>query len=411
MTRSLNGELLAGAARTRSRLLAGETEHSGVIIDDDERMVLTMDAGGTKIAFSAMARGKALFEPICLPSRADDLQACLQTIIDGLTSIRKRLPGAPAAISFAFPGPADYPAGIIGDLPNLPAFRGGVPLGPMLQEHFGIPVFINNDGDLFVYGEAMSGLLPITARALQAAASSRQPSNLFGVTIGTGLGAGLVCREKLYLGDNGAGMEIWSTRSHLNEDGIVEDSVSARAIRRVYAREAGIALQDAPDPQQISAILDGTTPGHRLAASRAFTVLGNSLGECLADAVCLTDSLVVIGGGISLAHRHFLDTAVARMNGDLKTMEGRSVRRMEVTAYNLENAGQRAAFLSEKPRELRVPGAEFTVPFFANKSIGVGVSVLGTNEAVALGAYSYALHALDGSLEQLGHNSRTCGGQ
>ena len=76
MTRSLNGELLAGAARTRSRLLAGETEHSGVIIDDDERMVLTMDAGGTKIAFSAMARGKALFEPICLPSRADDLQAC-----------------------------------------------------------------------------------------------------------------------------------------------------------------------------------------------------------------------------------------------------------------------------------------------------------------------------------------------
>ena len=99
------------------------------------------------------------------------------------------------------------------------------------------------------------------------------------------------------------------------------------------------------------------------------------------------------------------------MNGDLKTMEGRSVRRMEVTAYNLENAEQRAAFLSEKPRELQVPGTDFTVPFFANKSIGVGVSVLGTNEAVALGAYSYALHALDGSLEQLGHNSRTCGGQ
>ena len=41
------------------------------------------------------------------------------------------LPRPPVAISFAFPGPADYPAGIIGDLANLPAFRGGVALGPM----------------------------------------------------------------------------------------------------------------------------------------------------------------------------------------------------------------------------------------------------------------------------------------
>ena len=51
--------------------------------------------------------------------------------------------------SFAFPGPADYPAGIIGDLAEYPAFRGGVALGPMLAERFGLPTFINNDGDLF----------------------------------------------------------------------------------------------------------------------------------------------------------------------------------------------------------------------------------------------------------------------
>jgi glucokinase len=49
--------------------------------------------------------------------------------------------------------------GIIGDLENLPTFKGGVALGPMLEEIFNIPVFINNDGDLFAYGEAIAGLL------------------------------------------------------------------------------------------------------------------------------------------------------------------------------------------------------------------------------------------------------------
>ena len=71
------------------------------------------------------------------------------------------------AISFAFPGPADYPNGIIGGyLPNFPSFREGVALGPFLQEKFGVPVFINNDGDLFAYGEALGGTLPEVMQSL-----------------------------------------------------------------------------------------------------------------------------------------------------------------------------------------------------------------------------------------------------
>ena len=68
----------------------------------------------------------------------------------------------PVAISFAFPGPADYRNGVIGgNLPNFPSFRNGVALGPFLQHHYGIPVFIENDGNLFAYGEALSGALPM----------------------------------------------------------------------------------------------------------------------------------------------------------------------------------------------------------------------------------------------------------
>ncbi|MCP4902780.1 MAG: ROK family protein [bacterium] len=364
-------------------------------IRKDTRIVLTMDAGGTNIVFSAMGMGKALVDPVCLPACGEDLDLCLQSIVDGFERIKRQLPGPPSAISFSFPGPADYLAGIIGDLSNLPAFKGGVPLGPMLEDRFGIPVFINNDGDLFAYGEAIAGFLPETERALEAAGTNRRFRNLLGVTIGTGFGAGLISGERLYLGDNGSGMEIWSTRSGLCQGCIAEEGVSARALRRVYAQEAGIPESQSPDPKQMSAVLDGLLKGNQVAAARAYSALGDALGDSLADAVCLTDSLVVIGGGISGAYRHFLDVAVERMNSRLRTRAGADISRMQVKAYNLEDSEQREAFVSESPQELPIPGTDRTIPYFANKSIGVGISVLGSSEAVTLGAYAYALHALD----------------
>ena len=122
----------------------------------------------------------------------------------------------PVAISFAFPGPADYPAGIIGDLGNLPCFRGGVPLGLMLEEKFGLPTFINNDGDLFAYGEAIAGFLPYVNEKLRLGGCAKQFHNLFGMTLGTGFGGGIVRRGELFIGDNAAGRRNWVTRDKLH---------------------------------------------------------------------------------------------------------------------------------------------------------------------------------------------------
>src|SRR6266446_2586213 len=126
----------------------------------DSRVVMSLDGGGTNLHFLAIRGNKLLDQGFVLPSNADHLERCLDGIVQGFTRLRDECPEPPVALSFAFPGPADYPAGIIGDLPNLRGFRGGVALGPMLADRFGIPVFINNDGDLFAYGEAIAGLLP-----------------------------------------------------------------------------------------------------------------------------------------------------------------------------------------------------------------------------------------------------------
>ena len=151
-----------------------------------EHIVMTLDAGGTNLVFSAMQGGKEITEPIKLPTITDDLEACLASLRSGFEQVRDSLEKAPSAISFAFPGPADYEAGIIGDLPNFPAFRGGVPLGPYLEECFGIPVFINNDGNLFAYGEALAGMLPEINACLKEAGNEKHYKNLIGVTFGTG---------------------------------------------------------------------------------------------------------------------------------------------------------------------------------------------------------------------------------
>jgi glucokinase len=129
-----------------------------------KRIVMTLDAGGTNFRFSAICGNATIVGPVSLPSDGDDLDKCLGNIVEGFTQVRDRCPELPAAISFAFPGPADYPNAIIGDLGNLPGFRGGIALGPMLHELFGVPVYINNDGDLFTYGEAIAGFLPFVDR-------------------------------------------------------------------------------------------------------------------------------------------------------------------------------------------------------------------------------------------------------
>jgi len=158
----------------------------------DRRIVMTLDAGRTGLKFSAIRGVELLVDPVTRPTEADNLDRCLHNIIDGFESIQKALPAAPVAISFAFPGPADYPRGVISNLKNFPAFEGDVALGPILEDKFQLPVFINNDGDLFAYGGAIAGFLPYVNDLLVDARSPKEYHNLFGVTLGTGFGGGIV---------------------------------------------------------------------------------------------------------------------------------------------------------------------------------------------------------------------------
>ncbi len=359
--------------------------------DGDSRIVMTLDAGGTNLKFSAIRGNRLLVGPISMPSHADNLERCLGNIVRGFESLKSELSEAPVAISFAFPGPADYPAGIIGDLGNLPAFRGGVALGPMLEDRFRIPVFLNNDGDLFVYGEAIAGFLPYVNDLLERAGSPKRYGNLFGITLGTGLGGGIVRRGELFTGDNSAAGEIWVLRNKLNPAVNAEEGASIRAVCRVYAQLAGISVELAPEPKTIYEIGIGKAEGNQAAAVEAFRRLGEVAGDAVAQAVTLVDGLVVVGGGISGAHLLFLPALVDAMN-DVYQMTGKPPRRLIPQAFNIEDPVQCERFLRSEVREIVVPGSDRRLPYDPFKRTAVGISRLGTSEAVAIGAYAFALN-------------------
>jgi glucokinase len=361
----------------------------------DSRIVLTLDAGGTNFRFSAIKGNRRVGHLVARSSQGDQLERCLANIVDGFTQLKKQCPKPPVAISFAFPGPADYPNGIIGDLGNLPGFRGGVALGPMLQKKFGIPTFINNDGDLFTYGEALAGFLPYVNGLLKKAGSPRRYKNLFGVTLGTGFGSGIVRDGELFTGDNSSAAEIWLMRNKVQPQTNAEEGASIRAVRRVYADLAGISFEHAPEPRIIFEIGQGKHPGNSAAAREAFRRLGEVVGDAISQALTLVDGLTVIGGGVSASWRLFLPALIDEMNSDYTAPDGSKFRRLSQVAFNLEDATQRKEFVKGETREITVPGSQRKLKYDPLARTGVGMSRLGTSEAVGIGAYVFALRKLD----------------
>lgn len=360
---------------------------------NDKRIVATLDAGGTNFVFSAIRGNTEVVEPIRYATSPDKLEKCLSTIKDGFYRVFANLEEAPVAISFAFPGPADYQNGIIGDLPNFPSFRGGVALGAMLEEEFNIPVFINNDGSLFAYGEALAGRLPEINQKLIESGSIKQFRNLLGITLGTGFGGGAVIDQRLLVGDNGCGGDVWVFRNKKYQECIVEESVSIRAVKRVYRELSGDTTS--LSPEDIFLIAEGQREGHKEAAIDSFRELGEMAGDAIGQANTIIDGLIVIGGGLSGAGKYIIPALVNELNSSIMMLDGQKFPRSQARAYDLTDSVQLKTFLKGSSTEIVIPGTSKTVRYEAEKKTGVITSALGASKAIALGAYAFALNQID----------------
>jgi glucokinase len=363
-------------------------------MNEEPGTILSLDAGGTNFIFTAIRDYEEIITPFRRPAYPDDLDKCLQTVVDGFREINDTLPEKASAISFAFPGPADYRKGIIGNLPNFKAFSGGVPLGPMLEDEFGIPVFIDNDGNFFAYGEALAGFLPDLNKKLKSAGSHKQYRNVVGLTLGTGFGGGIVLNNRLLEGDNSLGGEAHQTLNSYHPEWNAEESVSTRAIQRVYSEEANLPADHGLMPKDIADIAQENREGNKEAAIESFRQFGRALGNSICNFLAVIDGIVVLGGGLTASWDLFSGAMFKEINRQYKDPHGNLFPRLSYKVFNLENDADFQEFATGGEKELIIPGSGRKVWYDHYPRTGIGLSKLGASKATALGAYAYAIQKL-----------------
>lgn len=335
-----------------------------------------------------------MIKPISLPSNSHDLGQCLETLERGFREVINALDEKPVAISFAFPGPADYPNGIIGGyLPNFPSFRDGVALSPFLEDKFGIPVFINNDADLFAYGEALAGALPEINSKLERLNSAKRYKNLLGYTWGTGFGFGFTVNGQMHIGDNSC-VETFCLRNKKYPDVICEDGVAIHALKREYAKNSGDTDHNL-EPKDMFDIAEGTREGNREAVLKTFEDYGEICRRCYGNR-SNTDRRPDRHRRRNYRSRKYIMPALLKeMRGQLQRMNGETISRLQFKVYDLDDFNEFVEFAKGGSRELKIYGTDKSVVYDPMKRIGITISKLGASRAISLGAYAFALQQID----------------
>jgi glucokinase len=200
-----------------------------------------------------------------------------------------------SAIGIATPGPLDPHTGTILSTPNINEWQ-NFPLAPKLSDHFGVPVYLDNDANMAGLAEWQFG-------------AGQGHHDVVYLTISTGIGGGVISNDRLLQGFHGLGAELGHMTIDVNgplcgcgRPGHIESFSSGPSIAR-YVNEqirAGqkSTLLPAPDLSTVQ-IADAALKGDALAIS-AFERAGHYLGIAVANYLAIFDpSILVFGGGVS----------------------------------------------------------------------------------------------------------------
>jgi glucokinase len=162
-------------------------------VTTQDKSVIGVDIGGTSISAGLVTNGK--LEKIC--SNETGAQRPAEEILDTLfTTIQEVWTDEVVAIGIGTPGLLDLDSGTILNIKNIPAWK-GMPLKRHLENRFKVPAFVNNDANCFALGEKHFG-------------KAMGMKNVVGITLGTGLGAGVIVNDKLHCGLAGGAGEFGS---------------------------------------------------------------------------------------------------------------------------------------------------------------------------------------------------------
>ena len=236
--------------------------------------VLGIDVGGTNIRVGLVEYG-GLVRTESLKIKNDSSET---EIIDDLNSLigkfgNEKIDG----IGIGVPSLVDAEKGIIYEATNIPSWK-KVHLKEILESKNHIPVYVNNDANCFVIGEKYFGKV-------------KAYSNIVGLIVGTGLGAGLVLNDRLYGGRNcGAGeFGMMPFRDHNYE---------YYCSGQFFKNEYGMSGEEVAKKAE----LGDTT------ALKIFSQFGSNLGEAIKVIMLAVDpEIIILGGSVSKSYQFFKD--------------------------------------------------------------------------------------------------------
>ncbi len=274
-------------------------------------LTIGIDVGGTKIAGGVVDEQGRIVAEARRETPATDVDATEAAIVDLVAELRRDHEVSTVGVGAA--GWVDAARSVVLFAPNL-AWR-DEQLGDELAEACGLRVIIENDANAAAWGEHRFG-------------AGRDAQDLVCVTVGTGIGGGLVLGGSLYRGGFGIAAEFGHMQvvpggisCPCGNVGCWEQYASGRALIRVAQ---GLATERPDDARTLLGLGDGTPEGitglhvteaaqdDDPAALAAFAEVGRWLGQGMADLVAILDpTCIVIGGGVSEAGELILEPARA----------------------------------------------------------------------------------------------------
>lgn len=239
-------------------------------------MLLGIDVGGTSIKYGLVHATGQIAEQWSVPTQASDgLEAVLDRIVAAGRHLLNRNPGAP--IGIGVPGVVDPHTKHVQSPPNLPGWD-RVPLQAIVSEALGVPVVVENDANAGAVAELRAG-------------AGKMLRDFLYVTLGTGVGGGIVINNQLYTGPHGDAGEIGHIYLGTDDSSVVLEQVIGRM---------GILHRYGGGPEVDVADIDSRASGGEEHAIRVMIDTGRLLGMGLCSMLAVLGLRnVVVGGGIS----------------------------------------------------------------------------------------------------------------
>lgn len=283
-----------------------------------KKVALGIDIGGTNTVYGFIdEEGKCLAKGNIPTQKHVDIKEYLAELFESVDQTINEAGESLKIIGIGIGAPnASYYTGTIESAANLP-WKGSVPLVELVKEHMNVPVIITNDANAAAMGEKVFG-------------AAKEMNNFMVITLGTGLGSGIVVNGDLLYGHDGFAGEVGhmivrksGRECGCGRKGCLETYVSATGVKRsVYkllARHMGDSeLRDIPFSKLTAKMVAEAAHRGDLVANETFRYTAKMLGEVLANVVAVTSpEAIFLFGGLTKAGDILFEPMVESLNEQL----------------------------------------------------------------------------------------------